>query len=104
MGMAGGTPVVFGYSFDHPTRVQWNGGEALVAQHAIELPFVFAFSGGPWPWNVSTTAEWEFASEMTAYWSSFATTADPNSGSLPEWPRYSVISDTVMRLQTIPEG
>ena len=49
--------------------------------------------------------------QMSAYWSNFARSGSPNApltktkqGSLPQWPKYSVDGDTVLRLDVASAG
>ncbi|WP_026696108.1 carboxylesterase/lipase family protein [Peribacillus kribbensis] len=78
---------VWMYRFDWETPVL---GGALKATHALEIPFV---------WNTLDKANTEnftgssperqlLANQMHQAWISFAREGKPNTGALPDWPRY----------------
>jgi len=64
------------------------------AQHASEVPYVFDTVSIVQKGAV--VADEEMAKAMNAYWVNFAKTGNPNGAGLPEWPTYSVQSDTLM--------
>jgi para-nitrobenzyl esterase len=85
--LKGGTPSVYMYSFEKALL------NPSVAMHGMEIPFVFGWQAalGIAPGNR------QLASAMTAYWSHFAASGNPNQGgssrSLPDWPAYSFRGD-----------
>jgi para-nitrobenzyl esterase len=62
----------------------------LGASHTLEIPFVFG--------NTDRTPEivgnapdrYEVSKQLMAYWVNFARTGNPNGGSLPHWPTYTL--------------
>ncbi len=85
-------------------------GGILDASHTLEIPFVFG--------NTDLTPEivgdapdrHEVSRRAMAYWVNFARTGNPNGGSLPNWPAYSLnerktmLLDRVCRAATDPRG
>ncbi|KAJ1556292.1 hypothetical protein HK405_003147 [Cladochytrium tenue] len=78
------------------------------ATHAAELPFVFrnpqATSRNPLG---NATLNLELASQMNAYWVSFAATLDPNEvreTDAPEWPEYAASSGKILTLTNKANG
>lgn len=69
--------------------------QTLGAYHASEIAFVFDS-------HIKllgfTDADASLTDIMTTYWTNFAKTGDPNSGSVPVWPAYSAESDQWMHL------
>ena len=64
------------------------------AVHASERQYVFqTLAASPWPTGESDKAA---ATAMSAYWTNFAKTGDPNGGGLPSWPTYSPAQDRLL--------
>jgi para-nitrobenzyl esterase len=89
-----GRSPVYRYSFDRKIPVapgtEINGapatGEDVGARHAGEIEYVF---GTLKTVNAPMQPEdWKLSDAMMSYWTNFARTGDPNSGSLPAWPGY----------------
>lgn len=65
----------------------------LGAFHAAEIPYVFG--------NLNPDRQWEdsdhaLSAAMQDYWIRFATTGDPNTNGLPQWPKYDAKKDESM--------
>jgi para-nitrobenzyl esterase len=45
------------------------------------------------PWRPEDRA---ISDAMVGYWTNFAKTGDPNGGNLPNWPKFTPASETVM--------
>jgi para-nitrobenzyl esterase len=58
----------------------------LGAYHAAEIAYVFNNLNRQN--KLLTPADFELAEKMSTYWVNFATTGDPNGGSLPKWSTY----------------
>jgi para-nitrobenzyl esterase len=65
------------------------------ALHATEIPFVFDTVKAAYG-DKLTDADEAAAKQANAYWINFAKTGDPNGGNLPQWPRYSATSDSLL--------
>jgi len=63
------------------------GREAAGSFHGAELAFVFGTLDRLSPLPAFTEADRLASQDMQAYWTRFASTGDPNGGSLPIWPR-----------------
>ena len=74
-----GTPAVYMYLFARPVVGHWVG-------HASEIPFVFHMSP-----VLLSPGNLKLSSQMVAYWTQFATSANPSSISIgrPQWPPFS---------------
>jgi para-nitrobenzyl esterase len=75
-----------GYEFQFSRTV--HGKEALGAAHASEIPFVFGTLAVWQQRNHYDESDQKYASIMQQYWTNFAKTGDPNSGSLVKWPKF----------------
>ncbi len=67
----------------------------LGAFHASEIPYVFGNFVWPFPWE---DVDHKLSDAMSSYWVNFATTGNPNTKGLPEWPAYDPEKDAVMEL------
>ncbi len=81
------------YYFDHRTEGIPGG-----ANHAAEIPYVFANLGGPGPMNSrpATPADTALSELVGAYWVNFAKKGDPNGEGLPTWPAFNENEQVVM--------
>jgi para-nitrobenzyl esterase len=86
------------YELDDPNAPQPfipPGGIPTGSYHAAELAFLFDsdLRGGHAPFSTEQEA---LAAAMVGYWTRFARAGSPSRKDLPQWPRYSVASDTHM--------
>jgi para-nitrobenzyl esterase len=64
------------------------------APHASERQYVFlTLPTSPWPTDANDAVQ---AKTMSAYWASFAKTADPNGAGRPAWPKYDRAKDQLL--------
>jgi len=77
----------YAYQFDWPSPF---AGGVLGACHALELPFVFGSLVEPIVGLFSGTGDdaVDLSARMQEAWVAFATTGDPSTASLGEWPTY----------------
>ncbi len=81
-----GVSKVYGYRFGYTSPY------APIASHLVDVPFVFGtltpqfLVQGAMPPSAEDRAVSEL---MQTYWVNFATTGNPNSNQLPEWPAYN---------------
>jgi para-nitrobenzyl esterase len=70
--------------------------------HASELPFIFhTLDENGYPDN-HTPADLTVANSMVGYWTRFAATGNPNGSGAPNWPAYTVASDTAFFFSSTP--
>ena len=78
-------------------------GEKLGAYHGAEYPYVFGVHDD---YMTTTDDDRRLSALMQRYWVNFATTGDPNSSELPEWPLFErpdpLIMDLGDRVEAIP--
>lgn len=78
----------------------------LRAFHAGELPYVFDVIGSGDPREAGyryTAKDHELAAAMSAYWTNFVATGDPNGADLPHWPVYDRNTEPYLEL-AVPIG
>ncbi|HEY5657032.1 MAG TPA: carboxylesterase family protein [Myxococcota bacterium] len=80
------TPRVYVYRF---SRVR-PGGEALLAYHGAEIPYVFDTADAWLPGDATDRALTE---AVLGYWVNFAKTGDPNGAGLPHWPAFDPLAE-----------
>jgi para-nitrobenzyl esterase len=87
------------YLFTFRSPVMGRTGQAYGAYHSVEIPFVFGNDG---PLEIAVTAprlQWgELSEQMMDAWTRFARHGDPNTPSLPQWPRYDPARGATMTL------
>jgi para-nitrobenzyl esterase len=88
--LVGGSARMFQFSWPTPVL-----DGAVGACHAIDIPFVFD-DLQHWEGFLGTSAPPHLAREMHGAWIRFATTGDPNGGTLPTWPLYDLDRRPVM--------
>jgi para-nitrobenzyl esterase len=84
------------YYFDHRTPQRPNG-----ASHADEMQYVFRNLGSGFAGVSDGTArpeETAMSDLVSAYWTNFAKTGDPNGAGLPRWPAFTEARQQVMFL------
>jgi para-nitrobenzyl esterase len=92
----GGKPVYY-YSFrQRPPFPLGSTYAGWGASHFAELWYVFDhLNQAPWRWSPADRA---LARDMSAYWSNFARSGDPNGRGLPAWPAFTNASARVLYL------
>ncbi|MGH9404980.1 MAG: carboxylesterase/lipase family protein [Terriglobia bacterium] len=88
------SPQVYLYYFNR--KIPWPKHPEYGVFHSSELPYVFdnlRLLRRPWQ-----PVDWRVAGEMSAYWSSFAKTGDPNARDLPTWPPFHAGNLSLMQL------
>ena len=86
----------FVYYYDHRTPQQPNG-----SGHGSEIPYVFRTLNAPGATALGGPAaprpeDVKVSDLISAYWTNFAKTGDPNSSGLPAWPAFSASDQRVM--------
>ena len=61
------------------------GGNALLAYHGAEIPYVFNTADD---WLPADSTDLQLTTAMRAYWTNFARRGDPNDAGLPRWVGY----------------
>jgi len=88
------SPQVYTYYFNQ--KIPWPQHPDYGVFHSSELPYVFdnlRLMDRPWQ-----PADRRVAREISAYWTDFAKTGNPNTKGLPEWPAFKVGDKTIMQL------
>lgn len=83
-----GESPVYRYEFDKilPLSMNADPGTKPAASHASEIEFVFnVLSSKNLPWKKD---DYEVSELISAYWTNFAKTGNPNRPELPFWPEY----------------
>src|SRR5262245_32929402 len=83
----------FAYRFDWETP---EGGGHMRSPHTIEIPFVFDNIAIAGPLISKMPEAHALAGKVSAAWTAFARTGDPNVATLPKWPRYSASTRDTM--------
>lgn len=95
---------VWRYFFTHKHTIPQL--EAFGSYHGMELFYVFntwedaTLGSGPF----FDPADDSVQTVMLQYWTNFAATGDPNTGSLASWQQYQAASDCYMEIKATPDG
>jgi len=85
---------VYMYLFEFETSAL---GGRLKSSHGLEISFVFDTVRTE-PFAGTDNRRFALADRMSAAWSAFARTGDPNHGDLPRWPVYDTTDRSTMIL------
>ncbi len=85
------------YYFSYPSKGEY-AREGLGAFHGLDLSFVGGGFFRKSRWGEPDVEDWRLAKLMTAYWTRFAATGDPNGPGLPKWPSYDPAANLAMEL------
>lgn len=88
------SPRVYTYYFNQ--KLPWPEHPEYGVFHSSELPYVFdnlQLMDRSWQ-----PADRRVAKKVSAYWTDFAKTGDPNAKNLPNWPAFKAGDKTVMQL------
>lgn len=88
------SPQVYTYYFNR--KIPWPQHPEYRVFHSSELPYVFDnldLMQRPWQ-----PVDYRVAREMSAYWTNFAKTGNPNGHGLPDWPAVQAGKLSIMEL------
>ena len=91
---AGLSPQVYLYYFNH--KIPWPQHPQYAVFHSSEVPYAFdnlRLLRRPWQ-----PVDHRIAREISAYWTGFAKTGNPNRQGLPRWPAFRPGSLSIMQL------
>lgn len=92
---------VYMYRLDWETPVE---GGRLKTPHALDIAFVFDNVARSLSFTGPETEETRRMADLMAdAWIAFARTGNPNTPSLPEWPRYSLTNRATMIFDIEPQ-
>ena len=78
------------------TRVREDeGGEKVRAYHGAEYPYIFNSHDS---YMRTAAKDVALTSAMQSYWTTFAATGNPNSATMPDWPRFAAPEFPVLEL------
>jgi para-nitrobenzyl esterase len=87
------------YLFGFRSPVKGRTGQDYGAYHSIEIPFVFGNDGPEAQAVTAPRDQWgSLSDQMMDAWTAFARSGDPNTPSLPHWPRYDTARRATMAL------
>jgi para-nitrobenzyl esterase len=87
-----GQPAYF-YRFSYVAEAQ--RGRVPGATHGVEIVYAFDLVSALLK-EQATRGNVDMGHTMSAYWTAFVKTGDPNGGGRPEWPRYDPTSRDVL--------
>jgi len=88
-----GSPAVYEYVFSRRSSTP-PLSDGVTVPHGAELAYVFGNMSG-----LHSDEDRHLAMQTATYWTSFAISGVPGGGlNLPEWPKWEVSSDMIMRL------
>lgn len=94
---------VFHYRFAHQPPIPTTGIiEAVYAGafHSADVTYVFgSLDSRDWAW---TNDDRQLSASMSAAWTAFARTGDPNTEDVPEWPTFQVDEATTLQWGVMP--
>jgi para-nitrobenzyl esterase len=100
-----GNAPIYRYSFELRPPAPEASLTPLAAQgvfHSAEILYVFDnLQVREWSWRPEDR---KMAELLSSYWVNFAKNGDPNAPGLPEWPKYTGLNGSVMRLSAQPSA
>ena len=91
---------VYMYRLDWETPVE---GGRLKSPHALDIAFVFDNVARSTSYTGTGPEQQRMADLMSDAWIAFAKTGNPNTPTLPQWPRYTQANRATMIFDTQPE-
>ncbi|MFQ6332675.1 carboxylesterase/lipase family protein [Methylophilus sp. 3sh_L] len=94
---------VYAYEFADRTAPSYAPESTFLphlAAHTLEMQYLFPlYKGGSGVAKALNASQEILSNDMVSYWTNFAKSGTPNAGTVPTWPAYDLVGESVQSLQ-----